>query len=119
MQHRRVTLLVVIVAVIAGALLVTAGEESVQGTTVDELAQVGSASRRCRLASAATRINRGDGKCAAWPRRLNLSFHGTSKSRFGHNSPLPSSNGLGSTKCFFHQRAARPSPKARAISSVT
>jgi len=40
MQDWRARLFVVIVVVLAGALLVTADEESVQGTTVDELAQL-------------------------------------------------------------------------------
>ena len=40
MQHWRARLFVVTVVVLAGAVLVTAGEESVQGTTVDELAQL-------------------------------------------------------------------------------
>ena len=40
MQHWRARLFVIIVVVLAGALLVTADEESVQGTTVDELAQL-------------------------------------------------------------------------------
>ena len=40
MQHWRARLFAVIVVVLAGALLVTGGEESVQGTTVDELARL-------------------------------------------------------------------------------
>ncbi len=40
MQHWRASLLIGIVVVIAGALLVTAEEESVQGTTIDEMAQL-------------------------------------------------------------------------------
>ena len=40
MQNWRARLLIVIVALLVSALLVTADEESVQGTTVDELAQL-------------------------------------------------------------------------------